>query len=460
MSKESEILNHRVERTDFSKIGTQFPMPDLLAIQRQSYADFLQMDLLPEERKDTGLQSAFKDVFPISDFKETTALDFISYSIGNWECKCGRLKGVDNSRARCKSCDTLLTAELELTEKEICPYCSAMRKIETPTCEHCGDRVRLKLKYNPIECIQKGYTFSVPLRLKVRLISWEKDANTKSKRLKHIKEQEVYFGDIPLMTDKGTFIFNGIERVVVSQLQRSPGVFFRPGETKGFFIGKIIPYRGAWVEFEFDAKNSLFVRLDRKKKFLASVFLRALGFGSDEDIIRLFYDVFKIIPEDGHLYWELGDQLVGKTVEEDICAPHSKKVLASARTKLTVEVIKELKDKGVSRVPLVKKELQGAYSLSSIKGKVKANEEMGDVQLDLLTGRGEPFEIFFPELDKTGMIISNTLKKDTRKDTNQALAEIYRKLRPGEPTPWKAPTIFSITISSTPRSTISRASAG
>jgi len=433
MSKESEVFNHRLERTDFSKIGTQFPMPDLLAIQRQSYAEFLQMDLLPEERKDTGLQSAFKDVFPISDFKETTALDFISYSIGNWECKCGRLKGVENSRARCKSCDTLLTAELELTEKEICPYCSAMRKIETPTCEHCGDRVRLKLKYSPIECIQKGYTFSVPLRLKVRLISWEKDANTKSKRLKHIKEQEVYFGDIPLMTDKGTFIFNGIERVVVSQLQRSPGVFFRPGEVKGFFIGKIIPYRGAWVEFEFDAKNTLFVRLDRKKKFLASVFLRALGFGSDEEIIHLFYDVSKIIPEDGRLYWELGDHLAGKVIEEDICAAHSKKVLAPARSKLTAETIRELKEKGITRVPLVKKELQGAYSLSSIKGKVKANEEMGDIQLDLLVGRGEPFEVFFPEADRTGMIISNTLRKDTRKDTSQALAEIYRKLRPGEP---------------------------
>jgi len=433
MHKESEISNHRIERTDFSKIGTQFPMPDLLAIQRQSYAEFLQMDLLPEERKDTGLQSAFKDIFPISDFKETTALDFISYSIGNWECKCGRLRGVENSRARCKSCDTLLTADLELTEKEICPYCSAMRKIEIPTCEHCGDRVRLKLKYGPIECIQKGYTFAVPLRLKVRLISWEKDANTKSKRLKHIKEQEVYFGDIPLMTDKGTFIFNGIERVVVSQLQRSPGVFFRPGEVKGFFIGKIIPYRGAWVEFEFDAKNNLYVRLDRKKKFLASVFLRALGFGSDEDIIRLFYDVYKIIPEDGRLYWELSDQLAGKTVGDDVCAPNSKKVLAPARKKLTAEVIQELREKGISRVPLVKKELQGAYSLSSIKGKVKANEEMGDVQLDLLSGRGEPFEVFFPESDRTGMIISNTLKKDLRKDTNQALAEIYRKLRPGEP---------------------------
>jgi DNA-directed RNA polymerase subunit beta len=408
-------------------------MPDLLAIQRQSYAEFLQMDLLPEERKDAGLQSALKDVFPISDFKETTQLDFINYSIGNWECKCGRLKGVENARARCKSCGTLLPADVELTEKEICPYCNAMRKIETPSCEHCGDTVRLKLKYSPNECLQKGYTFAVPLRLKVRLISWEKDSGTKSKRLKHIKEQEVYFGDIPLMTDKGTFIFNGIERVVVSQLQRSPGVFFRPGESKGFFIGKIIPYRGAWVEFEYDSKNTLFVRLDRKKKFLASVFLRALGFGSDEEIIRLFYQSSKVIAEDGKLCWELSESLVGKTAADDVIAPSSRKVLFPGKKKLTLEAVLELKEKGVTRIPLLKKDLQGAYALSSIKGKVKPNEEIGDTALDLLIGRGEPFEVFFPETDKTGMIISNTVKKDIRKDTSQALAEIYRKLRPGEP---------------------------
>ncbi len=433
MQNETEILNHRIPRTDFSKIGTQFPMPDLLAIQKQSYAEFLQMDLLPEERKDMGLQSAFKDIFPISDFKETTQLDFISYSVGNWECKCGRLKGVENSRARCKSCGTLLPANVELTEKEICPYCGALRKIEVPICEHCGDKVRLKLKYNANECLQKGYTYSVPLRLKVRLISWEKDATTKSKRLKHIKEQEVYFGEIPLMTDKGTFIFNGIERVVVSQLQRSPGVFFRPGETKGFFIAKIIPYRGAWVEFEYDAKNTLFVRLDRKKKFLATVFLRALGFGSDEEILRLFYKIYKIMPENGKLFWELNENLDGKTIADDIFLPGSRKILAPARTKLTPKLIAELKEKGITRVPVWKKDLQGAFALTSIKGKVRANEEIGDIQLELLASRGEPFEVFFPERDSVGSIISNTVKKDVRKDTAQALSEIYRKLRPGEP---------------------------
>ena len=421
------------ERVDFSKIKAVFPMPDLLDIQTKSYADFLQMELLPEERKDNGLQAAFKDVFPISDFKETTELEFLSYSIGTWECKCGRLKGVENSRSRCKSCDTLLPAGAELTEKEICPFCGTMKKIELPLCEHCGDRVGLKIKYSPMECIQKGYTYSIPLKLKVQLVSWEKDAATKSKRLKHIKQQEVYFGDIPLMTDKGTFIFNGIARVVVSQLQRSPGVFFRPAEIKGFFIAKIIPYRGAWVEFEHDTKNLLWVRLDRKKKFLATVFLRALGFGSDEEILKLFHKVYKIIPENDKLFMEVSESLVGRSPSADVMDAKDKKVLAPARKKISPEVLEALKDAGITRISLAKKELAGAYSLTGIKGKVRTNEEITDVQLDLLIGRGEPFEIFYPEQDRAGLILSTTIKKDIRKDLPSAQGEIYRKLRPGEP---------------------------
>ena len=431
------MINHSSsvyrDRLDFSKIGQVFPMPDLLDIQVGSYHEYLQMDALPEERKDTGLQSAFKDVFPISDFKETTQLDFITYSIGNWECKCGRLKGVENSRAKCHGCETLLPREVELTEKEICPYCGAVRKIEVPVCDHCGDRVGLKMKYTPNECLQKGYTYAVPLRLKVRLISWEKDAVTKAKRLKHIKEQEVYFGDIPLMTEKGTFIFNGIERVVVSQLQRSPGVFFRPGETKGFFIGKIIPYRGAWVEFEYDVKNNLYVRLDRKKKFLLTVFLRALGFGSDEDITKLFHWVVKVTPENGKLYWDLAPGLAGRTADEDVVDPKGDKVLVPARKKISETILETLRGAGVTRVAVDRKDLAGAFALTGIKGKVKPIEEIGDTALDLLIGRGEPFEVFFPAEADAGMLVVNTLRKDLRKDTNQALAEIYRKLRPGEP---------------------------
>ena len=420
-------------RVDFSKIKTSIPIPDLLAIQKQSYAQFFQMDLLPEERKETGLQAAFKDIFPISDFKETTQLDFISYSIGNWECKCGRLKGIENSRHRCQGCGTLLPTDVELTENEICPFCGAIKQIEIPLCDHCGDNVSLKMKYSPNECLQKGYTYAVPLRLKVRLISWEKDTSTKAKRLKHIKEQEVYFGDIPLMTDKGTFIFNGIERVVVSQLQRSPGVFYREGDSKGFYVGKIIPYRGAWVEFEYDSKNILYVRLDRKKKFLASVFLRALGFGSDEEIMRLFHRSYKIFPEDGHFRWELTENLIGKPISQNIVHPKTKKILIQANKKINHEVFQVLKNAKIQKVPLSEKELQGAFALTEIKDITKVAEEIDAEKLTHLKEQKEPFEAFFPKKDVAGHMLVNTLKKDASNDTNQALAEIYRKLRPGEP---------------------------
>jgi DNA-directed RNA polymerase subunit beta len=421
------------KRLNFSKIESVFPMPDLLAIQKYSYSDFLQMELLPEERKDIGLQAAFRDIFPVSDFKETTQLDFINYSIGNWECKCGRLKGVENARRKCMGCETLLPPDAELTEKEICPYCGSIKKIEIPLCDHCGDSVNLKLKYTPNECLQKGYTFSVPLRIKVRLISWEKDPTTKAKRLKHIKEQEVYFGDIPLMTDKGTFIFNGIERVVVSQLQRSPGVFFRPGDAKGFYIGKIIPYRGAWVEFEYDTKNVLYARLDRKKKFLASVFLRALGFGSDAEILRLFFKVYKVFPEKGQLMWEVSENLIGKTLSQGVVDPASKKVILQAKKKISDGDIEILKKYKIEKVPLLNKEFKGAWSISAVENVIQTLELIDEKKLDQLSQAKEPIDIFFPDEHESADLIISTLRKDHSKDTNQALGEIYKKLRPGEP---------------------------
>lgn len=168
------------ERVDYSKIKTTFPLPDLLEIQKKSYEEFLQIDLLPEERKDVGLQAAFKDVFPITDFKETTELQFLSYTIGDWQCKCGRLKGVENARPRCLSCGALLPSKVALNEKQVCPYCGESKKIELPLCDYCGDKVSLKIKYSPLECIQKGYTYEAPLKLKVQLVSWEKDPTTKT----------------------------------------------------------------------------------------------------------------------------------------------------------------------------------------------------------------------------------------------------------------------------------------
>ncbi len=426
--------NFYVERVDYSKIKTVFPLPDLLEIQKKSYEEFLQIDLLPEERKDVGLQAAFKDVFPIRDFKETTELQFLSYTIGDWECKCGRLKGVEKARPRCLTCGALLPSEVAQSDHQVCPYCGENKKIELPLCDYCGDRVTLKIKYGPLECIRKGYTYEAPLKLKVQLVSWEKDPATKTRRLKHIKQQEVYFGNIPLMTDKGTFIFNGVERVVVSQLQRSPGVFFRPGEIKGQFVGKIIPYRGAWVEFENDAKNILWVRLDRKKKFLATVFLRALGYGSDEEIIRQFFKVYQLLPEDGQLYFKVDSQLEGKTFKEDFYTPgNTRTPLIKAGTRIDQEILKKLQGQKVEKINASSLDLAGAYSLANIRGKVKAGEELTAEQIEYLITKGEPFEVFFPAEEENSQMILTTLHKDTKKDRPQALSEIYKKLRPGEP---------------------------
>ena len=174
----------------------------------------------------------------------------------------------------------------------------------------------LKLKYDVEECQERGMTYAVPLKVAIRLVVWNKDPDTGVKTIRDIKEQEVYFGDIPLMTDNGTFIINGTERVIVSQLHRSPGAFFH-SEDKAAFVAQIIPYRGSWVEFEYDAKNLLYVRIDRKRKFLASVFLRALGLRGTDEIIKTFHAVDRIRVKGQTLRWAVADSLVGRRSAAD-----------------------------------------------------------------------------------------------------------------------------------------------
>ena len=273
------------ERIDFSKIKTTIPIPNLIEIQKKSYERFLQMNRLPAEREDVGLQSVFKSVFPISDFRENSSLEFIEYSIGNWECKCGRLAGLEHLRKKCEGCGTVLVADPYGEGAVICPSCGRANEARGDVCDLCGTTVQMKLKYDVEECQERGMTFAVPLKVTIRLVVWNKDPETGVKTIRDIKEQEVYFGDIPLMGDHGTFIINGTERVIVSQLHRSPGAFFHT-EDKTLYVAQIIPYRGSWVEFEYDAKNLLYVRIDRKRKFLATVFLRALGLRGAHEILR------------------------------------------------------------------------------------------------------------------------------------------------------------------------------
>ena len=430
------------ERTNFSKIRTAIQIPNLIEVQKNSYERFLQMNMLPEEREDTGLQAVFNSVFPISDFRGVSTLEFISYSIGNWECKCGNLKGLHHLRSTCKSCGaTITTNPFQAEPTVMCPKCGTMNKNQVTFCNKCGDPVQLNLKYDVAECQERGMTYAAPLKVIIRLTIFDKDPDTGAKTIRDIKEQEVYFGEIPLMTENGTFIINGTERVIVSQLHRSPGVFFESTPSKSYYLGKIIPYRGSWVEFEYEtAKNILYVRIDRKRKFLATIFLRALGLKSDEEIIRAFYKTDRLTIEGKKMFWNVSDNIVGIKVSKDITHPKTKEVIVHAGKKITSSVYNHIKQAKLERFEVTPEDLEGAFAVGDIVDTntgeviVETNNELTRNMVSSIVDAGVPeLPVFFPERDDIGVVLSQTLRKDTIKTTQEALIEIYRKLRPGDP---------------------------
>ena len=425
------------ERIDFSKIKTTIPIPNLIEIQKKSYERFLQMNRLPSEREDAGLQSVFKSVFPISDFRENSSLEFIEYSIGNWECKCGRLAGLHHLRKPCVNCGHTLVADPYGEHEVLCPRCGKPNDARGDVCDICGNTVGLKLKYDVDECQERGMTYAVPLKVTIRLVVWNKDPETGVKTIRDIKEQEVYFGDIPLMTDNGTFIINGTERVIVSQLHRSPGAFFH-SEDKTLYIAQIIPYRGSWVEFEYDSKNLLYVRIDRKRKFLATVFLRALGLRGADEIIRTFYSVDRLQLKGGAIQWAVNDSLQGLRVAKDVVSGGD--TLVHAGKKITSNGLTALKKANVEWVEVADAELEGAFAAGDVvdpsTGEVilEANEELTPRVISMAQEKNvDRLEIFFPERDEIGPVLSTTLKKDPIHTHEEALIEIYRRLRPGDP---------------------------
>ena len=321
-------------RFDFSKIPATIQIPNLIEVQKRSYDRFLQMDALPSERDDAGLQAVFQSVFPITDFRNVSQLDFVEYAIGNWECKCGHLKGLNHLRTTCRNCGATVRTDPFHLGDVLCTKCGTYNANTPDFCNKCGDPVGLQLKYDVAECEERGMTYSAPLKVTMRLTIFDKDPETGNKSIRDMKEQEVFFGDIPLMTANGTFIINGTERVIVSQLHRSPGVFFETANNRTYFLGKIIPYRGSWVEFEYDQKSILYVRIDRKRKFLGTIFLRALGLRSDEEILRTFYTVDRIAIRDNKIYWTLDPSsdkptnLLGMKLAKAITAKNGEEVVA------------------------------------------------------------------------------------------------------------------------------------
>jgi DNA-directed RNA polymerase subunit beta len=439
MSTTNQHVRER-QRLDFAKIQGSIQIPNLIEVQMKSYQRFLQMDLLPSERDDGGLQSVFTSVFPIKDFREMSQLEFVDYSIGNWECKCGNLKGLHHLRATCRNCGASVVTNPYQTGDVICHKCGTFNK-NTPTfCNKCGDPVAMQLKYDVNECQERGMTYSAPLKVTIRLTIYDKDPDSGAKTIRDIKEQEVFYGDIPLMTENGTFIINGTERVIVSQLHRSPGVFFESANNRSYFLGKIIPYRGSWVEFEYDTKNILYVRIDRKRKFLGSIFLRALGMKSNEDILRTFYQVERISLRDKDLYWNISPGIVDRKLTHEIKNPKTDEVIIGAHKRITENLFKELIKAKISQVRSTLADLEGAYSVADV-----VNRQTGEVLLEankpltaeLWQAFGESgiteVDVFFPERDDIGLVLSRTLDKDGIRSSKEALIEIYRKLRPGDP---------------------------
>ena len=358
-------------------------MPNLIEIQVRSYEHFLQKDLRPEKRRDAGLQSAFMSVFPITDYNETASIEFIEYSIG-------------------------------------------------------------EPKFSVRECLIKGITLAAPLRIRVKLNLWEMTEDGK-KRLKESKEQEVYVGEIPLMTENGTFIVNGTERVVVSQLHRSPGVFF--GHDKGkthasgrlLYSARVIPARGSWLDFEFDTKDILYVRIDRRKKLPATIVLKALGY-TNEEILRLFYPVEKIGMDGKSFRRPVTEVLAGVKSIESIIDPKTKEVIVKEASKITRAAIKKMESVGIGEIPITRAEMVGRITLKDIidpeTGEVivESNEAIGEEALAKITSlKIGALELLYMDDVRYLPSLRDTLLTDKVTNKQEALIEIYKKMRPGEP---------------------------
>jgi len=448
-------ISDLILRKDFGKIPSIMQIPSLIELQQKSFEDFLQMDMLPEDRKEIGLQAVFKEVFPIKDYTEKISLEFISYELGQWECKCGKLKGMQERYTwTCSKCNH--TEVSELSESK-CSKCKARAFYKR--CSECNSRTTLKLKYSVSECMERGKTFAVPLKVKVQLIMWE-DIEGDEKNIREIKEQEVYLGEFPLMTEvvddgdgkvivgnNGTFIINGTERVIVSQMHRSPGVFFTHDRGKGHSSGKliyscrIIPYRGSWLDLEFDYKDILYIKIDKRRKIPITVFLKALGM-SNEDILKQFYrtDRIKLNHEDRSFFKVLQKSLIGQKAPMDLKDPKSGELIIKENRRISQKVFQTLKSIGMDVIPVNPDELLEMVLATDVVDP-KTGEVLGECGERITQNFIEKvfqtniskFDIIAGEENYFDLSISKTLEVDKCDSQQMALEEIYRRIRPGDP---------------------------
>ncbi|HMK60946.1 MAG TPA: DNA-directed RNA polymerase subunit beta [Dissulfurispiraceae bacterium] len=372
------------DRMNFGKVPPVLEVPYLVEFQKKSFDRFLQKDVPFEERTDEGLQAAFSSVFPITDYNDTTSIEFISYVLGD-------------------------------------------------------------PKVSPRECILKGVTFAAPLKIKVKLNLWERDEKG-NKVLKESRGQEVYIGEMPIMTDTGSFIINGIERVIVSQLHRSPGVYFAPDKGKThasgrlLYTARVIPVRGSWLDFEFDSKDILYVRIDRRRKLPATIVLKALGY-TNEDLLKTFYPVEQIrIVDKENFTRKVSHVLSGIRSKYNIIAPQTKEVIVKEGSKITKLALKKIESVGIKEIPVPRNEIIGRVTLTDIvdpkTGEIvlDSNKEITEEILQKITSlKITSLNLLF--IDNVSYLPSfrETLLTDKVASQKDALKEIYKKLRPGEP---------------------------
>jgi DNA-directed RNA polymerase subunit beta len=384
---------NRIQRIDFSKINKVLDIPNLIQVQQESYNEFLQIGLSPEKRRDAGLQAVFKGIFPIADYNGRASLEFVSYTIGH-------------------------------------------------------------PKWSEEECRERGMTFSAPIKVTVQLVIFDVDEKTGARTIRDVKEQEVFFGEVPLMTDRATFIVNGTERVIVSQLHRSPGVFFEHDKGRSHASGKvlfsarIIPYRGSWLDFEFDHKDMLYVKIDRKRKFPIAVLLRAFGM-STEDLLRRFYEVETVAIEgDKSTKVFRPELMVGLKMPVDVRHPKTGEIVFKKGVKVSKKRAERVADVGFGAITLPVEDLVDKVSVVDI-----ADPATGEVLIEgghRLTVEGLALirekgvrEVTVFSLDNADRAIWEGLMTDKIRAREDALKEIYRKMRPGDPpTREAAETLF------------------
>ncbi|TET06523.1 DNA-directed RNA polymerase subunit beta [Candidatus Dependentiae bacterium] len=443
-------VSKRNVRKSFEKIKDIVPVPNLIEIQSLSFNDFVQLDYLPEERKPIGLEKVLRDIFPI-EYEDKLSLEYVSYELGNWSCACGLLKGITNRyQWTCSACKK--SGCSYLVHDQQCPYCKK-NTASYKVCSHCLSRVIVHVPMTLEECRSTEQSFSMPLRIRIQLITWAKDEEG-NKVIRDIKEQDIFFADVPVMVDLyeehgrfklgnlGTFLINGVDRVVVSQLQRSPGVIFSQSKKikdyrgRPYYLSRIIPMRGSWLDFEFDSNDYCYVRIDKKKKVFVTTFLQALGISRDE-IISYFYLFDRVEVKNGLFLLKVDDNLIGQRIERGMLPETYEKTLLGKR--ITKEIINRLQRAGIKELVLKKTSL-----LNRVFGGDVVDPESGEIfaeQGQIFTE--EHYQLFkkikglqLSLIQPSGYVlqptIAMTLAQDRSYSEDEAFKDLHSKVWPGD----------------------------